>query len=69
MQRSADGAVRVVGAVAALGIGAGTWDVVFALGSAGVVPTDPRVIVSALGSPANSRSWQLLSARVTVGAN
>jgi len=66
MQRSADGAVRVVGAAAALGVGAGTWDVVFALGSAGAVPTDPHVISTALGAPANGRSWQLLAARVTV---
>lgn len=69
MQRSADGPVRVVGTADTLGLGVGTWDVVFAIGSAEAVPTNPHVVATALGSPSNGRSWQLLRTRVTVNAN
>ena len=69
LQRSADGAVRVAGTAGALGIGAGSWEVVFAIGSADAVPDDPRVVAAALGAPSGGRSWQLLSARVTVSGD
>jgi hypothetical protein len=69
MQRSPDGAVRIAGSVGDLGIAAGTWDVVLAVGGADAVPTDPHVIATALGSPRTRLAWQLLTTRVTVTPN
>jgi hypothetical protein len=70
MQRSADGAARVAGAAGdLLGGGAGTFDLVFAIGRADDVPADPKTIARALEDRGASRRWQLLVARVRLVAS
>jgi hypothetical protein len=58
MQRSDDGALRIVGVAADLvGATSGTWTVALAVGRSEDLPTVAR----ALSAPSTERPWQLLA--------
>jgi hypothetical protein len=65
LQRSAGGAVRVAGAAGQLlDVPAGTWDLAFAVGREGSLPSDPGAVARAVADRAAPHPWQLLVQRV-----
>jgi hypothetical protein len=67
MQTSADGAVAIDGAASALlGVSAGTWDVVLAVGRPSDLPSADAILKAVAAGSAAGEPWQMFVRRVRI---